>query len=551
MKNKDYPLYDTLRQITDLKDMVYSHAEELADKTAFSWNEGKEVKSKSFADFKNDTEAFGTWLYSKNYKDVHIAVIGENSYEWIVAFMSAANGGDVAVALDKELPDDKVKELIEQGECSVVFASGKNFKGLIGENKQEESAAVCTEVPIGGKIVDVYSLDDVEDFISTGKTLLSGGDTEYKDYKIDPEKMAALFFTSGTTGKSKGVMLSQKNMAADINAACKNFFLEGETTLAPLPFHHAFGLITAVFMVFNYGKLVFINRSLKQIQKELKQVKPDMMFLVPLFVETFYKLIRQAVRKKKKEKVLSVASGVSNMLLAVGIDKRNDIFKEVREGLGGNLKVIISGGAHLDEKYVKAFRTFGVDILCGYGITECSPVLSVNRNHYFCDGSVGLPLKGCEVKIADDGEIITRGDNVMMGYYKDKESTDAVFENGWFKTGDLGCKNDNGFLFITGRKKNLVILSNGENVSPEEIEDRLLKHEEIAEIIVSGENGQLIAEIFPAEGHMGDQAFFDAIIDKENEKQPQYKKIRKVILRDTEFEKNSTKKIIRYKKDQA
>jgi len=269
--------------------------------------------------------------------------------------------------------------------------------------------------------------------------------------------------------------------------------------------------------------------------------------MVPLFVETFYKIILETAKKNSKYKTLTRAAKFSNILLKIGIDARRKLFKSVLAAFGGNLEYIICGGAPLDAKYVKVFRSWGINILNGYGITECAPVVSVNRNFHWCDGSVGQVLDGCSVKIADDGEILVKGDNVMLGYYKDEVSTNSVLRDGWYCTGDLGHINQDGFLFITGRKKNLIILSNGENVSPEEIEEQLLQDEAVAEVVVYGKSGMLIAEIFPIEDYIGNQQYFDNLIANLNQTQPQYKQIHKVKLRDREFEKNSSKKILRYK----
>ena len=529
MKNRPYPYYE-LVQMRDMKDMVEKRAEENADETAFSWSEGKELKKKTYREYKDDIDALGTYLYSEGVKDTHIAIVAENSYEWLVAFLAILNGGNVAAPVDKELPAERKCELIKQADSTAVFVSSKY--------KEDVKAAGVRE----------FDIEELGGYIEKGKKLISGGDTSFTSYKVDREKLAAIFFTSGTTGKSKGVMLSQKNIIEDINASCKHFVPSEGDTIAALPFNHSFGLMTTVYCVFNYKKVVYINRSLKSIQKDLQLVKPGTLLVVPLFVETFYKIIRNNVKKKNMEKKLAAGGRISNALLAVGIDKRRSMFKELIDGLGGNLSSIISGGAALDPKYVKAFRTWGIEVLPGYGITECAPVISVNRNEYWRDGSVGPALPGCEVKISDEGEILAKGDNVMMGYYKDEEETAKVIKDGWFHTGDLGYIDKDGFIFITGRAKNLIILSNGENVSPEEIEAALMKDEEaIEEVVVYGEKGKLVAEIFPAEDHLGDQAYFDAVAAKWSKDQPSYKKIQKVVLRDKEFEKNSTKKIIRYK----
>ncbi|MGN0621072.1 MAG: AMP-dependent synthetase/ligase [Porcipelethomonas sp.] len=529
MKNKTYPLY-SLPEIRDLKDMVKRRAQNTPDETAFSYSAGKnKVVRKTCSEFSSDIDALGTFLYEKGFRNAHIAIIGENSYEWIVAFLAIVNGGNVAVPIDKEQPAERVAQMLVQSDCKAVFVS-KSYADLVDENSD----------------VTVFSLSEFQQYISEGQKLINSGKMEYINYSIDADKLVAIFFTSGTTGNGKGVMLSHKNMVADINSACKNFRLDGDT-LAVLPFHHTFGLITAIFKVFNYQHSAFINKGLRYIQKDLQTVKPQTVFFVPLFVETFYKTIMETARKSGKEKTLICAAKLSNILLKLGIDLRKKLFKSVHAAFGGNLEYVICGGAPLDAKYVKAFRSWGVNILNGYGITECSPVVSVNRNFYWRDGSVGQVLDGCQVKIADDGEILVKGDNVMMGYYKDDISSKEVLTDGWYSTGDLGHIDKDGFLFITGRKKNLIILSNGENVSPEEIEAKILLDDAVAEVVVYGENGMLSAEIFPNEAYFDNNKYFDDLIAELNKEQPQFKQIRKVRLRDKEFEKNSTKKILRYK----
>lgn len=529
MKNKPYPLYSP-PEIHDLREMVRNRAKNTPDETAFSYSSGRnKIEHKTCREFCNDIDAFGTFLYEKGFRGKHIAIIGENSYEWLVAFLAIVNGGKVAVPIDKEQPVERIKQLLLQSDCEAVIVS-KSYTDLVEHLEN----------------IVVFSMSGFSEYILAGQMAIDSGKTEYMDYKINIDELAAIFFTSGTTGNSKGVMLSHKNMASDINFACKNFKLDGNT-LAVLPFHHTFGLITAIFKVFNYSQSTFINKSLKHIQKDLQLAKPQTVFMVPLFVETFYKTILDTAKKNGKFKMITFAAKISDTLMKIGIDIRRKLFKSVLEAFGGNLEYIICGGAPLDAKYVKAFRSWGINILNGYGITECSPVVSVNRNHYWRDGSVGQVLNGCNVKISDDGEILVKGDNVMLGYYKDEISTNSVLQDGWYCTGDLGHIDQDGFLFITGRKKNLIILSNGENVSPEEIEAQIMLDEAVAEVIVCGDNGMLVAKIFPAETYIGNQEYFNDLIARINYGQPQYKQINKVKLRDKEFEKNSTKKILRYK----
>ncbi len=526
MKNKPYPLY-SLPQISDLREMMKLRTAESESEIAFSFMAGTgKTARRTFKEFDEDVAAFGTYILNKGYRGAHIAIIGNNSYEWLTAFMAIVNSGNVAVPIDKNLSAEKVAALISQSDCTACIVSKKGAR-LISD-------------------ITSYSTENFSEYIATGKKLLENGKCEFWDLEIDRERLAAIFFTSGTTGDSKGVMLTHKNMASDINAACKNFVLNGNT-LSVLPFHHTFGLITAILMVYNYGYATHINSSLKNLQAELREVKPQTLFVVPLFVQTFYKNILSTAKKQGKEKLISRASKISNTLLNIGIDIRSTLFQSVLSAFGGNLEYIICGGAALDPKYVKALRSFGIHVLNGYGITECSPVVSVNRNLYWRDGSVGQILDGVSVKISDDGEILVKGDNVMMGYYNDKSATDAALSNYWYSTGDLGYVDEDGFLFITGRKKNLIILSNGENVSPEEIEEQIMRNDAVCECIVYDNNGSLAVQIFPNEEFYGNQAYFENLIANYNNHQPQYMHIKRVLLKDEEFEKNSTKKILRFK----
>lgn len=529
MKNKPYPLY-SLPQITDLKDMVSRRTAESPDDIAFSFKVSSGITAKrTFKEFSDDIDSFGTYLYSKGFQGEHIAIVSGNSYEWLVAFLAIVNGGNVAVPIDKNLSVEKMTVLLKQSDCTAAFVSKK-----------------AHEILKDRSCIPLLCAADFSDNIAEGRRLIENGQTDFMNYEVEPDKLAAIFFTSGTVGDSKGVMLSHKNMASDINAACKNFILEGNT-LSVLPFHHTFGLITAVFKVYHYGYGTHLNSSLKNLQAELREVKPQTLFVVPLFVQTFYKSIYNTAKKNGKEKLISRASKVSGTLFNIGVDVRTKLFKSVLDAFGGNLRYIICGGAALEPKYVKALRAFGIDILNGYGITECSPVVSVNRNHYWRDGSVGQILEGVSVQIAEDDEILVKGDNVMLGYYKDEAATNAVFHDGWYATGDLGRVDEDGFLYITGRKKNLIILSNGENVSPEEIEADILRNDAVCEAVVYDNNGSLAVQIFPGEEYLGNQEYFENLIKEYNKTQPQYKHIQRVLLKEEEFEKNSTKKILRFK----
>ena len=486
---KNYPLY-SLPEIRNLDELLSSKAEQIPESTAIQFTADRELISKTYKDLYNDVNGLKNYFLKQGYVRKHIAIISENSYFWIVAFLAITNSGNVAVQIDKGLSGDDISDLLKESDCEYVFASDKVKEKLNGT-------------------ITVFELEKTEQLISEGNA------DGYHSVELDTDELAAIFFTSGTTGKNKGVMLSHKNMASDINFSCKNFKLDGNT-LSILPYHHTFGLITAIFMVLNYGKSIYINQNMRYIQRELQIVKPQMVFMVPLFVESFCKMIIQAEKK-----------GVSAV-----------------EMMGGNLEYIICGGAFLNQKYIDFYKERGILILNGYGITECSPVVAVNRNHFQKDGSIGQILQGCDVSISTDEEILIKGDNVMLGYYNDEKANEEAFQNGYFCTGDLGYKDEDSFLFITGRKKNLIILSNGENVSPERIERMILSDKAVSDALIYDENGIITSEILPVDLNT-DKKYFDTLINQINDQLPAYMRVGKCIIRSSDFERNSNGKIIR------
>lgn len=537
MRNKTYDLY-TLPRIENMKDMLLQKAETKPEHVAFTFSKGKNrIIEKSYRDFNEEVNALGTWIYNEGLQGKHIAIIGENSYEWLLCFFAIVNGGSVAVPIDKELPQKEIMKLIHKSDAEAVFVS-TSYLNVVGD--------------MG---INVYSMADMNHFLEKGNEQVKDGSYDFLDYSIDSEKLCCIMFTSGTSGSSKGVMLSHRNIAEDINGSCKLFVLEGNT-IALLPFHHAFGLVVGVLMVFNYGYTIFLNKSLKTVQRDLQVAKPQTMFLVPLFVETFHKQIWTQAKKEGKDKILRIMMKVSDCLLFIGIDIRKKVFASVRKAFGGKLSYIICGGAPLMPQYIKEFRSFGVEILNGYGTTECSPCAAVNRNYFHRDGTVGIPVPGVKVKLSEDGEVLIKGLIVMQGYYKDEESTKQAITDGWYRTGDLGVIDKDGFLTLTGRKKNLIILSNGENISPEELETDFYKDEAVQEVLVYEKEGKIIAEIFPNEEYFNKshtdnnyentKEYFDELCKRVNRGRPMYKQVNEVILRNDEFPKNTSKKILRY-----
>ena len=514
--NTSYDYYD-VPKLANLWDLI-TYRKDLK-KTAFAWREDGKLRRKSFANVFDDVKALSGYFYA-NYQGKNIAVIGEDSYTWLIIALAIIVSGNVCVALDKASDPELLRKQLKQVDVKAVYYS-LDYCGEIGEVFRES-----------------YPLEQVEDYISLGKKL-------HNKNTQDIQKDAMIFFTSGTTGYGKAVVLSQRNIMADLYGASSIYCPSGRAA-SFLPYHHAFGFVTSLLMPYYYGCYTFISGSLKRLLDDFKDGRPDTIFAVPMVVETMYRQIWRTARREKRERKLSRGIKVSNALMKIGIDWRKKFFKQILDEFGGNVDYIICGGAALDVKYIEWFRSIGIEILVGYGITECSPVVAVNRNHYKRDGSVGQICRDVNVRIIDD-EIVVSGDIVMKGYYKDRKSTEEVLKDGRFYTGDLGRFDEDGFLFVTGRKKNLIILSNGENVSPEEIEAKLANDNGVAEVIAYEDNNRIIVSIYPEKSYMGDQDYFDELIGEYNREKPKNRQIAYVRLRTAEFPRNNNGKIIRSK----
>ena len=543
MKNRDYPCYK-VENACNLKELIDHAAEQYGGAPAFTYERKKAQISVSYSQFREDVKGLGTGLFSENSADCKVAVIGENSYEWILSYFAVVNSGNVIVPLDKELPMEEIKNLLDDSGTEIFIFS--NDYSDVAEYLREKAADIRQYI----------NMKQLPELVERGTGAMREGNTKIADCEIDNNALAALLYTSGTTGTPKGVMLSHNNLTNDSIAACRYVGIFGSNMLV-LPLHHSFGFVAGVCSMLLHGSEIFINSSLKNTVSDLAKFQPGNMFLVPLFVETFYKRIWDTAKKDGKDKLLKTMIGISNTLLKLGIDVRRKLFKSVIAAFGGNLKLIVSGGAPLDTKYVTGFRELGINILNGYGITECSPIVSVNRNEYYRDGSIGLVLPCCEVKIAEPdenghGEICVKGDIVMLGYYNNEQATRDTFDGEWFKTGDIGYLDSDGFLFISGRAKNLIVLGNGKNVYPEEIENELLHIEYIKEAVVYAEDNLITAEVFLDTENIPDCA--DRLkhdIIELNKTMPIYKNIGKTRIRDTEFPKTTTKKIKREYKEGA
>ncbi len=544
-------------RIETLKDQIAVY-EKHGDKVAFDYfNKAGDVLKMTYAEYAKNIRAFAAGLKELGKNGARIAIIGETSPFWHIAYHATVCSGGVAVPLDKELAITEIENFLVRSSSNVII-----FSASFAE-KFREMAASHEEIlfiPIGECEGYGPSMDEV--------TQMGIDKPDAFDYDSDINRMTVMLFTSGTTGTSKCVMLSEKNVCAAVNAACESvYFFPNDVLLSVLPVHHTYELCCTIAGM-NYGMEVAINDSLRHVLRNINKFKPTALVLVPLFVSTMEKRIWDELRKKKLDGTMRKLMSASDTMRKFGLDTRRLLFAAVINSFGGRLKKIICGGAPLNQDVANTFRSLGIEVWEGYGITECAPLVAVDVYHDPKPGSVGTPVPCCEVKIEGNmeengdniiGEICVKGDNVMLGYYGDEEATNAVFtEDGYFRTGDVGYLDKDGYLFVTGREKSVIVLENGKNVFPEEIEEYLEPIDTILECVVVGRKAEnsdsviLTAIIYPdfskfPEGTTKEEihAQMKKTIAQINRSLVSYKHIREIEIRDTEFEKTTTRKIRR------
>ena len=562
--------YLTNRPVIDLKQMLESSVSLYGDRTAYytKFEKGpyQEIK---YSQLLEDVNGLGTQFIAMGLKDKRIAVIGETTYMWSIAYLAAVNGTGVVVPLDKELPYDDLKNLIKESKASAVLFDRKRediFVRMLEEGDTGLEYIISQDRKTGdGAIISQWELVDA------GKKLVENGDRSFLDAQIDNEEMSIIIFTSGTTGMAKGIMLSHKNICADLMVSPVFVDLdETDIFFSVLPIHHTFECTCDFLMPLYKGAAIAHCEGLKYITKNLQEVKPTYFLAVPAIFDALYKAIWKGIRKKGKEKTVRTAMKVSDFLRRFGIDITDRLFAEIKSVLGGRMRMMISGGAAINPDILEDLQSFGIHAIQGYGLSEAAPMGALNPQSRPKSHSCGMAFPGFDAKIADPGsdgvgEICLKGDNIMLGYYRNPEATAEVIRDGWFYTGDLGYIDDEGYIVITGRKKNVIIAKNGKNVFPEELEYQLSLYDEIAEAMAfetdsEDETDKIIAVgIYPDWNYMketyGDRADDDEevrkiiweIVDKVNAENPAYKMIRKVNLRHSEFSKNTSKKIVRFR----
>ena len=546
----------------NMREAVEDMARRFSSQVAFRYRKNphdKETVAVTYQQLRDDVLALGTELLSMGLHGKHCAVIGKNSYNWVRTYFALLSIGAVMVPLDRDWGAEELADTVKKADTAIIIADCD-----IDEKIKKVSELSGTDRLVS---LDGEGDDSIAGLVEAGKIKAQGGDSSYFDVEIDPTVMSLLVFTSGTTGKGKGVMLSQRNILSDL-ADIIPYIDFSRKCMNVLPPHHTYGSSVTIYGQASIGCEIYISSGIRYVPKELKEFAPGHIVVVPLYVETFYRKVLAGIRDSGKEGLVRKMMKLSNALRKIGIDLRKKFFGKILASFGGELNMIITGGAPINQEIIDTFDAIGVTVLNGYGITECAPLISVNHNNYIVNGSVGPVIDIDEVKIDEpnedgEGEILVKGPNVMLGYYKDEETTAAAFdEDGFFRTGDYGKLGENRVITITGRKKNLIILSNGKNVYPEEIENEFSSVPGVLEIIVYEgqskrglEHNKIVAEIYPDKDYLEKNGITDAYahlkpyIDKYNRTAVPYKKIDILKVREEEFPKNTLRKILRFKMD--
>lgn len=565
MKNK-IKLNPELNNYKELMNFCY---ENYQNNIAYKYKKDPEKKpaeyiEKTYKQTIDDIKALGTKLINNNEKISRVALIGSNRYEWVVSYFGVTTAGLVIAPMDKLLPEKEIKSLIKRSEVEAVIFEKKYidiFKELLNDETNNLKMLICMD-DIDDK--EVYKLNDL---IEEGKKLLNNNDKKYDDVKINDNEMSIMLFTSGTTDQAKIVMLTQKNICSNIYAYQNHFkMLPTDTLLSFLPIHHTFESSITILYGFYSGACVAFCDGLRHIQENLKEYEVSIFVAVPLVLETMYKKINKAIADQGKTKLINTMIKISNGLLKCHIDVRKKLFKAINDNFGGKLRIILYGAASLDKDTIVGFDNFGINSIQGYGLTETSPVLVAESETKHRPGSCGYALDNIQIKILNPdkqgiGEIIAKGPNIMLGYYNDNKKTKEAFEDGWFKTGDYGYLDKDGFLYITGRKKDIIVLRNGKNVYPQEIEFLINKLPYVAENMVfsresSKTDTQLVAKIVydkeAIEKAFGakEEKEYEKLIWKDikeiNKTLPTFKHIKQIIITDEPMSKTTTQKVKRY-----
>ena len=538
----------------NLKQMYHASAETYGEKTLFMQKEGGEYKSYSFRQYAEEVDALGTALCARGLKGKRVIVTGENGYDWVRSYMAVICGVGVVVPVDKEIPAEEIANIARESEAAAILYA-------------EKLSAKVEALDEGVARIPFSSLPAL---IEQGKKLIEEGDRTYLDAEIDPNAMSSLLFTSGTTGVSKGVMLSHRNICFNLSEMCQMLYIDDKDVfLSVLPIHHAYECTCGFLCQVYRGSTVAFSEGLRHITRNMQEVHPTMILCVPLLLETMYNKVWANIRKQGMEGKVKAAIKMTNAIPSakLRLAAKRRVFAQIHKSFGGKLRIMISGGAAVDPKIMQGLRDLGIAAYQGYGLTECAPLAALNRDTFYNDGSAGMATPNALLDVYDvqgdgTGEIRYKGDNIMLGYYKQPEMTAEVIRDGWFYTGDLGYLDKDGFLFITGRKKNVIVTSNGKNIFPEELETYLGRTPYVAESVVVGymnpkkKDYDIVAIIRPDLDRMVEDFGADYTRDQlETELKKalsevngivqSYKRIETFVIRDEEFPKNTSRKIKR------
>lgn len=556
-----------LETIKDYRDLVEKTTSRYADKIAYTYRkkpEDAQPISITYSEFNQETRKLSTYLLSLGLEGKRVAVIGNNRYEWCASYFAVTTGNMVIVPLDKALPDNEIESLIiRSGAEAIVFE--EKYKKPILETKQNSKCQlkhlICMDAMKEEETVSY------QEAVKEGGKLIESGDKSYENIKIDADKMAIMLFTSGTTNVAKAVMLSQRNICSQIEAIPAHVKLyPTDTLLSFLPLHHTFECTITFVYGFYSGVTVAFCDGLKYVQKNLKDYQVTVFVAVPLMLETMYKRIQKAIAEQGKTGLITTMTKISNVLLKCKIDLRRQLFKPVLEQLGGKLRVVLYGAAPMDKSTILGYNNLGIELTQGYGLTETSPVIAAETDEQKRPGSIGKPLVNVEVKIDNPdkegiGEIMAKGPNVMLGYYENEEATKEAFKEGWFLTGDYGYIDPEGFIFVTGRKSDIIVLRNGKNIYPQEIEFLINKIPYIAESMVYARNKNKVDTLLGAKivydvelikealGEKSEQEYKKEIwnqVKEINQELPAFKHVKEIIITSEPLIKTTTQKVKRF-----
>lgn len=552
--------YENIREV--IKDGIEKHPNAIAFTLKNKIDKKVEYRDITYKEFEKEINYLGTGFLKEGLKNKRISIIGPNSYQWALSYITILFGIGVVVPLDKGLPAQEIEDSIIRSESEVIIFD-KKYVDIVNEIKNKKNTKI--QIFICMQDIEDKSFKTINDIIKIGENEFLKGNREFLNLDIDNDKANIILFTSGTTALSKAVMLSQRNIASNINSmnAVEKFY-DDDVNLLMLPFHHTFASTGIIIMLNNGVKNVFCD-GLRHIQENMKEYKVSVFVCVPLILEAMHKKVLAGIKKQGKEQTVRRAQKLSNALLKIGIDVRRKLFKDIIDNFGGNMRFIISGAAAIDKNVARDFNEWGILAIQGYGLTETSPVLCAENAKYIRYGSVGVPLLDIEVKIDNPdehgvGELIAKGPNVMLGYYKNEEATKQTLIDNWYHTGDLGYIDKDGYVFITGRKKNVIVLKNGKNVFPEEIEELINKLPYVSESLVFGypKDDDLIVSTKIVYNEDYVKKFLDNMSEEDlnqkvwndikeiNLKVPQYKHIKKFILTKDPMIKTTTAKIKRF-----